>query len=180
MDIQQWISHYLSLSNMVYKGISWPILFGGTVWQLWNMWNKFIFEDQRSISGVSAKCVVGATSIQSANKRIKVLGAHNAPPPRDAVHWLKPAPGWLKLNVNGDFDEGKQVGAAAGVLRDNSGICVGSFQLNLGRCSALLLNCGGLKWAKAKGISLLELESDSQLAVSYTNDTASWNGRQQA
>lgn len=184
MDLQQWICHNLSLNNMVHRGISWPILFGIVASQLWNARNKLVFENQYTLIGLTDKCVSWAINVQSANVRIKSISSTEPHQDRRSCAWKKPPNGWLKLNIDAAIDVNKKQSAAAEVLRDDMGFCVGSFQINLGFCSPLFAELKGilhgLKWARSKGITSLEVESDYKLAISYINDTSLWRGCHQA
>ena len=39
-------------------------------------------------------------------------------------HWLKPEPGWFKVNTDGAFHTAEESGGGGVVIRDHDGVCV--------------------------------------------------------
>jgi ribonuclease HI len=89
----------------------------------------------------------------------------------------KPAPGWIKCNVDASFFEGNRTGATGGVLRDHDGQSYGGsarwYELSLNALTSEALACrDGLQYARNRGTSKIILESDCQVLVSLWENHA--------
>ena len=85
-----------------------------------------------------------------------------------ALSWIKPDPGYCKLNVDGTRTRVGDIGAG-GVIRDESGTWLGGFMANVGCGEVLQAEAWGLYYglqlAANLHISKLVIESDSAVLV---------------
>ena len=88
----------------------------------------------------------------------------------DCQQCQKPAPGWVKCNVDASFFDGDRTGATGVVLRDHDGrTCGGSAKwyehsLNVLPTEALVCR-DGMQYAKERGVRKLLVETDCQVLV---------------
>lgn len=60
------------------------------------------------------------------------------------VGWVAPLAGWIKVNTDGASRGNPGLATAGGVLRDGEGNWLGGFGLNIGRCTAPLVELWGV------------------------------------
>ncbi|RDX57863.1 putative ribonuclease H protein, partial [Mucuna pruriens] len=121
---------------------------------------------------LTVACAAAATAI--ARRLYALLTANTKPKETKNERWTKPAPGWLKLNVDGSYDEQKGHSAGCGgVVRDESGEWLLGFaqrldpvtcQSNRTELEAILTGLE-LAW-KMDRVQKLVVESDNKPAVS--------------
>ncbi|KAL4335710.1 hypothetical protein GQ457_07G012060 [Hibiscus cannabinus] len=83
--------------------------------------------------------------------------------------WKRPAPGWIKVNVDAAVNVLDQRAVVGGVYRDSDGEWIYGFSRNIGRCSVVLAELWAileaLRRAWEKGYRFVVLESDCADAV---------------
>ncbi|GAU49481.1 hypothetical protein TSUD_286190 [Trifolium subterraneum] len=92
-----------------------------------------------------------------------------------------PREGWFKLNCDGAHKSSIQLSGCGGLLRNNDGICVSSFARKIGSCDALHAEMWGMyigmDLARRKGVTHLQVESDSKVLVDMVTGNCMVNGR---
>ena len=80
------------------------------------------------------------------------------------MRWLKPPPGWTKLNIDGSVFGSPMKAGGGGVLRCNDGEWVADFMRKLGNMSSTVFELWALKdgliVAKQLGIDNVCIEMD--------------------
>ncbi|OMP07401.1 reverse transcriptase [Corchorus olitorius] len=103
-----------------------------------------------------------ANTYADANTKCKV---------KQVVHlsWEKPKEQWLKLNVDGSWNQQKNIAAAGGVFRNSQGNWIGGFGANMGNCSIDIAEMWaiyyGVKFAVQLNLNFVEIETDSCSSV---------------
>ena len=87
------------------------------------------------------------------------------------IAWTFPEMGWVKLNTDGASHGNPGIATAGGVLRSPEGAWMGGFAVNIGICTAPMVElwrvCYGLVIAWERGVRKVELEVDSQIVVGF-------------
>ena len=95
------------------------------------------------------------------------------------INWKSPPDGWLKLNIDGAVKGNPGPAGGGGLLRDHRGNWINGFSANLGWCSyvkaELLALLKGLQLAWNMGVSHLEVEIDSHVALKLTQEPCKVN-----
>ncbi|KAF3639165.1 hypothetical protein FXO38_22816 [Capsicum annuum] len=132
---------------------------------------KFKANDPKLVEGKSSKpyseaCVAGAP------KYYHLANMESEIPPRE---------GWTKLNTDGCSKGNPGPSGGGGIIRNSQGKILGAFAVQLGHntnniAEATTLKIG-LEICRDKGISHIDIESDSMLLVKWIQNSASipWN-----
>lgn len=158
------------MSSKVYAyNIQWPVVFATALWMIWKDRNKEVFENQTQPPHISVKSILNqAMEIQEAF--VNMLHPNFlAPKP---TTWSCPSAGKLKLNTDGS-SKGDEVGT-----------WVWGYHGYLGNCTSLEAELWdiyrGLTIIMQKGLSSIEIETDSQTAMELVRDGAAGNSPYQA
>ncbi|MCH79341.1 ribonuclease H protein, partial [Trifolium medium] len=97
------------------------------------------------------------------------------------IGWKQPQEGWFKLNCDGAHKSSIHLSGCGGLLRNNNGICVSSFARKIGSCDALQAEVWGMyiemDLARRRGITHIQVESDSKVLVDMVTGNCKVNGR---
>jgi ribonuclease HI len=93
------------------------------------------------------------------------------------VNWLAPSPGWIVLNSDGAAKLSDRKAGCGGVLRNDKGYWIEGFAKALGDTTSYMVELWGiyegLNLAQHRGVTRLELRTDSQvIAKSLKDDTS--------
>lgn len=98
--------------------------------------------------------------------------------------WTAPKPGQLKLNVDASVNFNCRTTTIGGLVRDNSGLCLGAFNARLDFCSLLIAEVWAInynvKWLLSLGFHNVVIESDSLLAIDIIRNPSTWPGINQS
>ncbi|KAH9710420.1 hypothetical protein KPL70_013480 [Citrus sinensis] len=93
--------------------------------------------------------------------------------PIQLIAWTRPSPGVVKLTMDGCSRGNPGMAASGGILRDHHGVALAAFDFFLGHKPILYVElmavCEGLEVATQLGHSVLEVESDSAMIVSWVH-----------
>lgn len=173
-----WISANLKKKKILHMGmdIAWNILFGITLWQIWKDRNRKSFDNLEWIPEISFKNICSYAS--------EIVEAFNSPlvtdpPPNRLILWFPPTAGSLKLNTDGCWYESTRKAGFGGLFRDAQGEWVLGYHGRMVANSSLETEIWaiyrGLTIILEKGLSNVQVESDSQTAVLLFNDGANTN-----
>lgn len=91
------------------------------------------------------------------------------------MSWKKPPGSWMKINVDGAFNETTETMGAGGIIRDHNGSWQVGFVFNIGKGHPLLAKAWaaliGIQIACDRGYNDVILESDSLELVHLLNST---------
>ncbi|CAA7023659.1 unnamed protein product [Microthlaspi erraticum] len=150
--------------------VPWSTTFSMAVWWGWKWRFGNVFGENCPCRDRVQFVMELAAEVWGANQ---LLGAKGSERPREVRHigWKVPAAGWFKLNTDGASHGNLGPATAGGVIRDGDGRWMGSFALNIGRCTAPLAELLGVYYglvvAWEKKVSHLELKVDSELVVGF-------------
>ncbi|XP_048140243.1 uncharacterized protein LOC125316280 [Rhodamnia argentea] len=152
------------------------------LWFIWKARNGAIFQAKPpDPQGVVIKALAMNENVEnwSRNQQENPVRARDLP-----SKWLPPDLGSLKINVDGAFVAGTNIGAIAGVCRDSSGVLLGGFASEVEAQSALqaktLAIIEGLefaaKWEREKEsrVSTLEFDCLTSVQLLLGTDHAPW------
>ena len=96
------------------------------------------------------------------------------------VKWVRPAPGWDKLNTDGSFSASNGRAGCGGIIRGSDGQCITGFAMSINASSSFAAKL----WALREGLSLcmemhlqaVEVELDASAAISLVLSNSSANG----
>lgn len=173
-----WISVNLKKQNTLSIGneVPWNVLFCSTLWQNWKDWNRKSFDNFDSDPTVSSKvlcCYVA--EIVEAYKSILLTG----PLKHKLTPWFPPSTGNIKLNTDGCWYESTRKAGFGGIFRDDKGSWILGYHGKTAARSSLETEIWsiykGLTIILERGLSNVQIESDSQTAVILFNDGPSAN-----
>ena len=85
------------------------------------------------------------------------------------ICWIKPEPGWYKLNSDGASQGNPRCAGGGGLIRDHNGKWVKGFMRNIGTTTSVAAEFwalrDGLMLAAQLGINHLHVELDAQVVV---------------
>lgn len=150
---------------------SWPQLFVSTLWIIWKHRNGEVFQVQEfNPHRVWQNALTLTMDLQIKEGQWAMMGG-----PLNGC-WVPP-PGYLKLNVDRGFRDGKAV--YGGVLRDDTGKWVwgfaGCFNGNSSLSAEIRAIKEGLQLLVNHGCLRVIVESDSSQLVNLFNSYPQWN-----
>lgn len=173
-----WISTNLKRKRILRMGIEipWNTMFCTTIWQIWKDRNRKSFDNVDANSVVSSNISISyATEIVEAFKSTLI----NDPPINRLMLWFPPIPGQFKLNTDGCWYESTRKAGFGGLFRNAHG------EWELGYYGRMIANSSleteiwsiyrGLTIVLEKGLTNVQIHSDSQTAVLLFNDGATLN-----
>ncbi|KAG7537137.1 Zinc finger CCHC-type superfamily [Arabidopsis suecica] len=150
----------------------WPTLFSMAVWWGWKWRCSDVFGERRTCRDKVRFVKDMADEVRRAHVVVR-CGAQMNERVERLVCWRKPSVGWVKLTTDGASrgNPGLATWGGGGVIRDEEGLWLGGFALNIGICTAPLAELWGaycgLVIAWEKGFRRVELELDSELVVGF-------------
>ncbi|KAL6183859.1 hypothetical protein ACLB2K_045269 [Fragaria x ananassa] len=128
-DWQDWFHTQLKWKIITHKSIKWCNFFIGVCWFLWKWRNKRIFYSSFVFPSDPGKIILNAAvEWNSATVKAKVTMDCDY----NLFTWKKPPEIFFKLNVDGSRSSTSGKIGAGGVIRDQNGIWITGFQVNLG------------------------------------------------
>ena len=96
------------------------------------------------------------------------------------VKWLKPAPGWAKLNTDGSYTAANGLAGCGGLIRGSDGQWITGFAKSINVSSSIATEL----WALREGLTIcmemqlqaVEVELDASTAISLVSSNFSSNG----
>ncbi|CAL1399428.1 unnamed protein product [Linum trigynum] len=169
IPLEEWLMRNLLDED---KGID----FGLICWHLWKQRNEEVL-DGKSYSEQGILCKIGAwfNIIRNAHSFWESI----ANEPRRVLQtkeiaWKPPHHEWIQIQSDGSVHHDSGKAAAGGLFRDHLGRCHRAFVCNLGSCSIthaeLKGAMEGLKIAWEEGYRKIELNLDSETAISIINN----------
>lgn len=85
--------------------------------------------------------------------------------------WRKPAPGWVKVSIDGDFQTSANMAGTGAVVRDDRGAFVEAcstpyMEINIPQVIEALALRDGVRFARQQGFHKVIVETDCQSALS--------------
>ncbi|GAU23111.1 hypothetical protein TSUD_305580 [Trifolium subterraneum] len=158
----------------------WKTIFMITCWHLWMWRNKSIFEEGFRHPN-NPTHVILKMSMEIDRCEQTHLDGWNLQNETIFIGWKQPREGWFKLNCDGAHKSSIQLSGCGGLIRNNDGICVSSFARKIGSCDALHAEMWGMyigmDLARRKGVTHLQVESDSKVLVDMVTGNCKVNGR---
>lgn len=167
-NLSEWLGMNLKRNLGWSQSVCWSMVFGSTLWLLWDWRNKWQFE-----INFAKPCNPTLVLSQSWRRfsddfiidRIDSQGEFS-----DASGWRKPQLGWIKLNVDGAVVRHSLKAGCGGVFRDGGGNWLMGFTREIGVCHTNLAEFWailiGLEIAWNLGIKNIILESDAEEIIS--------------
>ncbi|XP_019260136.1 PREDICTED: uncharacterized protein LOC109238156 [Nicotiana attenuata] len=85
------------------------------------------------------------------------------------IHWNKPAPGWIKINIDGSFIKASRKAGIGGIVRDSNGDFIFAFsipiQANSSSKTEVIAVRFGVEWCTQHGYSNIHVEIDSLIVT---------------
>ncbi|XP_056692258.1 uncharacterized protein [Spinacia oleracea] len=154
----QWMQYNLSLST------AWKVVFIMAVWHIWKARNRAVFE----LKMIKPFSVYNAFYVdyRETNSMVQTKVAGNWL--QKAPAWKPPAPGFLKLNIDGSWKEKDEAGGG-GVFRSETGSWYIGFASKYNAITPLAAELyalrEGLQMALDYGVQKLEVETDAELLI---------------
>lgn len=164
LQLHDWVLHNLRCS-FLFNGASWKFFFAIAIWLLW-FWRNSQLHNIALPDPKIAKQIILAKTKEAWDMttgfpdRLRYVGR---------VSWIRPSPGYVKLNVDGSLRGESGYAAAGGVVRDENGLWLQGFTCKLGRCSVIITELRalyhGLMQCWKLGLRKVQAESDSLEAI---------------
>ncbi|KAK8999406.1 hypothetical protein V6N11_070573 [Hibiscus sabdariffa] len=155
-------------------GISWPIVFASTLWQLWNRRNNLVF-NSLYLPAVSVyhKSVAGGRYFAESSL-FSARGDSGSGTSRP-VHWQRPEEDWTCLNTDGAVSTLNGFGSIGGVFCAHDGDWLLGFNKFIGFTQSLQSELWailtGLRLARDNGYERLLIQSDNLEVITRLNAT---------
>ena len=172
-----WIKkNALDSSKGLGKDYDWCHFFLLGLWNLWLQRNKKAFKQQPSNPNL-----VQVVEMQSRELLYCVLETNTGLVRLlKQIQWLKPPEGWHKLNTDGSVVSTNGLSRCGGLLRDCSRQWVVGFAKSISVSSSIAAELWalreGLGLCLENGISVVEIELDSSVAISLVSSNVVSNG----
>ncbi|KAM5550396.1 hypothetical protein ABKV19_027522 [Rosa sericea] len=145
--------------------LNWNIFFIFCCWFIWKWRCKSVFDVEFWVPYNPSEVILNyGTEWVKATAKTNTQVARSV----EMLHWLRPAAGYHKLNVDGSRVSNGTIGAG-GVIRDDTGAWCGGFMINVGAGEVLQAESWGLfhglQLALSLQITKLEVESDSSVLI---------------
>lgn len=96
------------------------------------------------------------------------------------VKWIRPAPGWVKLNTDGSFTASNGLAGCGGLIRGSDGQWITGFAKSINVSSSIVAEL----WALREGLliymemhlQVVEVELDASAAISFVSSNSPSNG----
>ena len=155
--------------------IPWSFIFPQAVWLIWLHQNNYVFRTKRIQESIHLQCIK-----KGAEYYAVALDLSNKPPRTQIqVKWIKPNPGWVKLNTDGVVSGAPGKAGKGGVLRCSRGLWVAGFARKLGAVSSSMAELWALKdgllLAKQLNFQNINIELDAEFIVHLLFDPNSVN-----
>ncbi|CAN1785270.1 Putative ribonuclease H protein At1g65750 [Linum perenne] len=141
-------------------------------WRIWKARNEVVFSNTlQSTSSIIRSFVFQSEEFRDAtSRRTPPPSVRNVPSP--AREWLRPPPGWIKINVDASTSPGQVGGAVGMVARSHVGLILeAKARIFPGQFNVLSLELLGFReavlWAREKGFTYVIFEGDSLEAVNH-------------
>ncbi|KAM5549518.1 hypothetical protein ABKV19_000773 [Rosa sericea] len=171
LDWVGWLAANGHCSMKCYGGMNWNVLFTFTCWYIWKWRNKNVFEEGFQFPINPTKIIIESATEWFLSKEKKNVVNEQA---SVALKWLKPANGWVKLNVDGARSNLHGNIGAGGVIRDQFGNWINGFAAYFGHGEVLEAEAWGmllgLKLASDIGMDKVVVECDSKVLVNLVNN----------
>ncbi|CAA7029707.1 unnamed protein product [Microthlaspi erraticum] len=166
----EWVYSNLGEHGKVWD-TPWATLFAMTAWWGWKWRCINVFNGSGKCRDRVQFVKDQAREVTAAHAKANVATRGSIPRIERLVHWVRPSPGWVKVNTNGASRGNPGLATAGGVLRDESGSWLRGFALNIGICMAPLAELWGVYYglcmvweSKAERV---ELEVDSEIVAGF-------------
>lgn len=158
------------------KKIPWNTLFCTILWQIWKDRNKKSFDNIDTVPDMSSKLLITyALEIMEAFKSPLILG----PVINRLTSWFPTITGELKLNTDRSWYDTNRSAGFGGLFRDAQGIWQLGYYGKMLAASSLEAEIWsiyrGLTIILEKGLTNIQIESDSEIAVILFNEGATTN-----
>jgi ribonuclease HI len=172
-DLKEWIHMNLKQDLGHDLNINWSCVWATSCHFLWTWRNREMHEDSRLRPTHPWRYILDC------NLKYITADANNiALPTRQQVEigvaWQRPVEGWVVLNTDG-ASRRTGVAGCGGLLRNSNGQWLGGFSRHLGRCSAYIAELWGvfegLRLARERGISKINVQVDSRVVVQTLNSS---------
>lgn len=154
----------------------WYLVFLGAIWSIWIARNKFVFENKPTLPFQLANWALAQGAETAGAIHLGIFTRFREPIP---VRWTIPPPGYFKLNTDGSVNLTTKHASAGGIIRNDEGIWVKGFTINIGEASIFMAELWGLreglKLCLDVGIQNLCVEMDSISLVKLLNQGLSNN-----
>ncbi|CAL1377016.1 unnamed protein product [Linum trigynum] len=162
-DFNSWFMHHLTSPET-------QVRFGFTLWFLWRSRNDYIFSAiEEEPNKLTQKILAWETIAHDGRAAEQAIALGRSGLRRDVAVGWRPAPtGWITVNSDGSLLRPLESTAAGGALRDGQGRLLGSYSMNLGKCSTTRAEL----WGAIQGLQMtwdlghrkVELQLDSMTA----------------
>ncbi|CAI0409373.1 unnamed protein product [Linum tenue] len=164
LNLADWMAEHL-------KNAQTGLLFGVGAWYLWKRRNEWVFDRKQQDPSTLVQRIRSWTStVRNAQDNNGKIHTTQRAKTSTEIAWKPPPPDWIAINTDGSVKQPDSLAAAGGLLRDNSGRCLGAFASNLGACTItraeLLGVLQGLKLAWRLGYRKVQVRTDSTTVMS--------------
>lgn len=173
-NFEVWLLHNLKAKSGGIAG-KWDLGFAVTLDRLWLTCNELVFKQiPPSTAGTVARIKNLVDDIAGSVVGMKAMGKRTCGQQGVSdIRCESPNPGMIKLNCDGAVKSYPETAACGGVLRNHNGSFLCGFAVKLGNCTVpqaeLWAIIHGLRLAKEKGFSNIQIEFDSLTAINFIN-----------
>ncbi|KAL0005366.1 hypothetical protein SO802_012927 [Lithocarpus litseifolius] len=175
LDLCPWLKINLNFQSLRSDLMPWKVLFSFVVWNLWVHRNNVAFKGVRLNQNLWSHIKHAATEF------LFCAGKTGRAVTREArsVRWLRPSPGWVRLNTDGSSLGNPGKAGGGGLIRDENGSWIKGFIRNIGFSSSMEAEL----WALRDGLSLclslniyaVEVEIDAKVVCGWITNSSSSN-----
>ncbi|WCJ38142.1 Polynucleotidyl transferase ribonuclease H-like superfamily protein [Euphorbia peplus] len=174
LNLQDWIMYNLNSFKHPDFLKDWKVFFSHTIWWIWRWRCISIFEGKEQPAWIKVKFLkTSLIQLKEAFRSESFHQQHVVTREDIDIGWIPPETHCFKLNTDGCSKGNPGPARAGGVIRDHEGRWIAGFSFNIGICTAIQAEMWailkGLELAWSLGISQLEVDCDSELAVHWIN-----------
>ena len=120
MTTWDWVLHNINNCNVSSNGVEWSLIFGVSLWLIWQWRNRFVFENQimpldSALSNIHSRCQeINQTTSSCSELSLEKSSTHHL------IHWKPPDMGIVKLNTDGSCFPQTLKAGAGGLFRNHN------------------------------------------------------------
>jgi ribonuclease HI len=177
LDFHEWINFNLNSRFGQNYGTDWQAIWATTCYLLWQWRNKSMHDAEYVSSTNPWQVSMEYVNTYKLSMRAEELTRQGQEKQWIDIKWLTPPSGWFALNSDSAAKTSDRKAGCGGVLRSDKGIWIEGFAKALGDTTAYMAVLWGiyegLRLAQRRGVTRLELRTDSQVIAQSLKDSTS-------
>jgi hypothetical protein len=177
LEFLEWINSNLTNRFGQKYGSDWQAIWATTCNLLWQWRNKSIHDTEFVSPTRPWQVILDYVNMYKLSMEVEEQTRQQQEKQWINVSWLTPSPGWIVLNSDGAANLSDRKAGCGGVLRNDNGYWIEGFAKALGDTTTYMAELWGiyegLKLAQRRGVTRLELRTDSQVITKSLKDEIS-------